>query len=75
MRFGTTPAPYGIDIQDASKRFFRLIVFDASWVTTLQEARDADYDFDGIANHFEIEDLFSDPFDRDSNGGDTENGV
>lgn len=74
MRFGTTPTPYRIDIRDAPKRFFRIRRFDANWVSTLQEARDADFDADGIPNYYEIEDLFSDPFDRLSNGGDMDNG-
>lgn len=40
----------------------------------MQEARDADFDSDGIPNYYEVENLFSDPLDPDSNGGDADNG-
>jgi hypothetical protein len=74
VEFGTNPATYGTDTQGVEKYFVRLRYVDAAWVTTLQEARDADFDSDGIPNYFEVEDLFSDPLDRDSNGGDSDDG-
>jgi hypothetical protein len=40
-------------------------------VTTEQEARDADYDGDGIPNWFEVKEIFSDPLDQNSAGGDS----
>jgi hypothetical protein len=43
-------------------------------VTTLQEAKDADFDQDGIPNWFEVETVPSDPLDGQSAGGDTDNG-
>lgn len=55
-----------------SERFFvRLKYTDADWVTTMQEARDADLDGDGIPNWFEIEEISSDPLDKASAGGDS----
>jgi YD repeat-containing protein len=41
-------------------------------VTTEQEARDADFDGDGIPNWFEVEEIGSDPLDRLSAGGDSD---
>lgn len=52
------------------KYFFRLKYTDVEWVTSLQEARDADFDNDGIPSWFEVETLFTDPFDKASDGGD-----
>jgi hypothetical protein len=72
LDFGTSPDPYGIETLGVEKFFVRLRYIDADWVSSLQEARDADFDADGIPNYFEVEDLFSDPFDRGSNGGDTD---
>jgi hypothetical protein len=57
-----------------SVRFFvRLRYADADWIDTLQEAKDADFDGDGIPNLFEVETIGSDPFDGDSAGGDSDN--
>lgn len=74
LDFGNSPSQYGIETQGVEKFFVRLRYIDADWVSSLQEARDADFDADGIPNYFEVEDLFSDPFDRESNGGDSDNG-
>lgn len=54
------------------KYFVRLIYADEGWVHTLQEARDADFDNDGIPNSYEVETVGSDPFDKSSAGGDTD---
>lgn len=54
------------------KYFARLIYADYGWVGTLQEARDADFDNDGIPNAYEVETLGSDPFDKNSAGGDSD---
>ncbi|MGJ8632378.1 MAG: hypothetical protein ACSHX7_00505 [Luteolibacter sp.] len=72
--FETPLTPFGTNVQGADKYFVRLRYVDANWVASLQEAKDADFDGDGIPNYFEVHDLFSDPLDRDSNGGDTDNG-
>ena len=53
------------------KYFVRLIYADEGWVGTLQEARDADFDNDGIPNYYEVEVVGSDPFDKNSAGGDS----
>ncbi len=53
--------------------FVRLIFTDETWVRDLQEAKDADFDNDGIPNYYEVRDLFSNPFDKNSTGGDSDN--
>ncbi len=55
------------------KYFVRLFCVDDSSVTTLQEAKDADFDNDGISNLYEIQTLGSDPMNKDSNGEDSDN--
>lgn len=76
IEFGTGLKGAGIDSGGAPKYFFRLISSDYEWVTNLQEARDADFDGDGIPNWFEINILGTDPLDKDSNGGDSNsNGI
>lgn len=57
----------------SSKYFVRLLYADDFGVTTLQEARDADFDNDGIPNYYEVKTLGSDPFDKNSAGGDSDN--
>jgi YD repeat-containing protein len=71
LEFGTGLKGAGIDTDGADKYFYRLKYIDADWVTTEQEARDADYDGDGIPNWFEVEEIFSDPLDKNSAGGDS----
>lgn len=71
IEFGTGLKSKGCS--SSSVRFFvRLKYADAPWVTTLQEARDADLDGDGIPNWYEVEELSTDPLDRLSNGGDSD---
>jgi hypothetical protein len=56
-----------------SQRYFvRLVHADTDSIGTLQQAKDADFDYDGIPNWFEVETLGSDPFDPSSNGGDVD---
>lgn len=58
----------------SSPKFFtRLVTVDDTGATTLPQARAADYDGDGIPNAFEIETISSDPLDKSSAGGDTNN--
>ncbi len=71
LEFGTGPKGAGIDTEGTPKYFYRLKYIDADWVTTEQQARDADFDGDGIPNWFEVEEIFSDPLDRNSAGGDS----
>jgi hypothetical protein len=73
MEFSTGMHQYGFS-STAPKAFVRLKYVDADWVTTLQQAKDADFDQDGIPNWFEVETVFSDPLDGESAGGDTDNG-
>ena len=74
MAFGAGPGSYGTDALGAEKYFVRLRYLDASWITTLSEARAADFDADGIPNFYEIEIERTDPFvaepfiDSDSDG-------
>jgi hypothetical protein len=55
------------------KYFVRLKYVDAPWVSTLSEARIADFDGDGIPNAYEVEVLGTNPLDKTSNGGDSDN--
>lgn len=70
LEFGTGLKGAGISTTGATKYFYRLKYVDASWVTTEQQARDADFDSDGIPNWFEVEEIGSDPLDRLSAGDD-----
>lgn len=70
MAFGTGGHEYFM-ASSPGKLFVRLHSIDAEWVTTLQQARDADFDSDGIPSWFEVEELQSNPLDRNSNGGDS----
>ncbi len=71
LEFGGGLKGAGIDTEGAPKYFYRLKYIDAGWVTTEQEARDADFDGDGIPNWFEVEEIGSDPLDKNSAGGDS----
>ena len=70
--FGTGLKSFGINTQGEEKFFVRLRYVDYTTVTTLQEARDADFDNDGIPNYYEVEDLFTNPLDKESAGGDSD---
>lgn len=72
VEFGTGSKHYGINTSNAPKFFVRLKYSDVRPVTTLQQARDADFDGDGIPNAYEVENLGSDPLDRNSAGGDSD---
>ncbi len=72
VKYGQGVQTAGIQTVGAQKLFIRLhYVYDTT-VTTLQQARDADFDNDGIPNYYEIETLGSDPLDKGSAGGDTD---
>lgn len=70
IKFGTGTHTSSGANTNAPKYFFRLKYIDAPWVTSLQEARDADFDNDGIPSWFELETMGTDPFDKSSDGGD-----
>ncbi len=53
------------------KLFARLHYVDDTTATTLQQARDADFDNDGIPNYYEVETIFTNPLDKNSAGGDS----
>lgn len=72
LEYGAGLKGVGFSNEGASKYFFRLVYIDADWVTSEQEARNADFDGDGIPNWFEVEVLGSNPLDRDSAGGDSD---
>lgn len=72
LKFGPGLKGVGFNTDGAAKYFMRLIYEDFDWVATEQEARDADFDGDGIPNWFEVEELGSDPLDKDSAGGDSD---
>jgi hypothetical protein len=71
--FGTGLKSFGINTQSEEKFFVRLRYVDDTSVTTLQQARDADFDNDGIPNYYEVEDLDTNPLDKNSAGGDSDN--
>ena len=73
MDFGTGTKSCGVNTEGAPKLFVRLHYVDDTTVTTLQEARDADFDGDGIPNWYEVEVLGTDPLDKNSAGGDSDN--
>lgn len=73
VEFGIGLKSFGINTMGEKKYFVRLHYVDDTGVTTLQEARDADYDNDGIPNYYEVENLFSDPLDKNTAGGDSDN--
>jgi YD repeat-containing protein len=61
------------NLGSTSPRYFvRLVYVDDYGVTTLQQAKDADFDNDGIPNNYEVVNLFSDPLDKESAGGDAD---
>ncbi len=70
MEFGAGFKQSVIQSGAAKKYFIRLRFVDAEWVTTLQQARDADFDNDGIPNWFEVEQAGSDPLKKNDAGGD-----
>lgn len=71
VEFGTGTHSWG-GTTNTDKFFFRLAYMDDETVTSLQEARDADFDGDGIPNWFEVEEIGSNPFDKNSAGGDSD---
>jgi hypothetical protein len=73
VEFGTGVKSFGINNHGEKKYFVRLHYVDDSTVTTLHEARYADFDNDGIPNYYEVESLFTNPLDKNSAGGDFDN--
>jgi hypothetical protein len=69
IAFGSGIKSSGINTQGVGKIFVRLHFVDDAGITTLQQARDADFDNDGIPNYFELETLMSNPLDKSSAGG------
>ena len=72
VEFGTGLKSSGINTQGEKKFFVRLHYVEDTGVTTLQQARDADFDNDGIPNYYEVENLFTNPLDKNSAGGDSD---
>jgi Bacterial TSP3 repeat len=72
MAFGNGGHHYDLSTPGTKKLFVRLKYVDDTAVTTLQQARDADFDNDGISNAYELEALFSDPLNKNSAGGDSD---
>jgi hypothetical protein len=72
LEFGTGLKGAGIATGGAPKFFFRLVHVDEAQVTTEQEARDADFDNDGIPNSFEVEEAGSSPLDGNDMGPDSD---
>ena len=72
MAFGTGGHEYFMSASP-TKVFVRLHYVDDTTATTLQQARDADFDNDGIPNYYEVETIFTNPLDKNSAGGDSDN--
>lgn len=72
IRFGNGPQYKDGNTTNAPKFFIRLRYVDDTTATTLQQARDADFDNDGIPNSYEVETLGTDPLDKASAGGDSD---
>jgi Bacterial TSP3 repeat len=62
VEYGMGPKSYGLAVQGSSKFFIRLNYVDDPNITSLQQARDADFDGDGYSNANEVNTLGSDPF-------------
>ena len=73
MAFGDGGHHYERSTSGVQKLFVRLHYVDDTAVTTLQQARDADFDNDGIPNSYEVETLFTNPLSKTSVGGDSDN--
>ncbi len=72
MEFGPGLKSAGIDTQGERRFFIRLHSSDDAAITTLQEARDADFDADGIRNSFEVELFGGNPFVKNIVAGDSD---
>jgi len=72
VEFDSGAKSYGVQTQNVEKFFVRLQYANADWVNTLQQAKDADYDGDGIPNLFEVETVDSNPLDKTSAGGNSD---
>ena len=72
MAFGDGGHEYFMEASP-NKLFVRLFTVDEVGATTLQQAREADFDSDGISNCFEVEEIGSDPFNSASVGIDSDN--
>lgn len=71
MKFGIGPHDC-FPTSNTDKFFVRLFTVDDMGVTTLQQARDADFDNDGIPNYYEVETIFTNPMDKNGAGGDSD---
>jgi Bacterial TSP3 repeat len=70
VEYGTGAKVSGMAAQNAPKYFIRLHYVDAPWIATLQQARDSDFDNDGIPSFYEVETIGTNPLDQTSAGGD-----
>jgi RHS repeat-associated protein len=70
MEFGAGAKSFGIATQNADKFFVRLQYADVPGITTLQQAKDADFDNDGVSNLREVSEVQNQPspFLADSDG-------
>jgi hypothetical protein len=61
IEFGNGTKSYNVETHGVPSFFVRLQYRDSSGISTLQEARDADFNGNGIPNSYEVESLLSDP--------------
>jgi YD repeat-containing protein len=72
VEFGSGAKNSAVANQSAPKFFVRLRYVDVPWITTLQQARDADFDGDGVPNYFEVESLVTSPLQKNLADGDAD---
>jgi RHS repeat-associated protein len=72
IRHGAGPQEYEVAAAAAAGFYVRLVYPDQDTMESLEEARNADFDGDGIPNWREIEELGADPFDVMSVGPDAD---
>lgn len=73
MEFGTGLKSHGMT-SSTDKYFIRLFMSEGDDVTTLQDAEDADFDYDGLSNLSEIQIHSTDPMNWDTDGDGMDDG-
>ena len=74
MEFGSGSKGSGLHIGGPSRLFVRLKYVDDAGVDTLLEAKDADFDGDGVPNYLEVAFIGTDPFKTITEGGELSDG-
>ncbi len=72
VKFGSGEQSTCLKLEGTSKIYMRLVCADSTGASTLQRAREMDFDGDKIPNYFEVEVLGTDPLDGASGAGDSD---